>query len=54
SQPVSKDGRCGAGFGGTTCLGSKWGNCCSDCHHCGSSSEYCAPPKCQVGYGLCN
>jgi hypothetical protein len=28
-QPISKNARCGAGFGGQTCQGSKWGNCCS-------------------------
>jgi hypothetical protein len=28
-QPVSKNARCGAGFGGQTCQGSRWGNCCS-------------------------
>jgi hypothetical protein len=29
SQLVSTNARCGPLFGGKTCLGTKWGNCCS-------------------------
>ncbi|KAF2825515.1 hypothetical protein CC86DRAFT_254987, partial [Ophiobolus disseminans] len=53
-QPVTKDARCGKDFGGTTCMGSKWGNCCSKWSYCGSTEDYCGPDTCQKGYGLCN
>ncbi|KAH7341226.1 hypothetical protein BKA66DRAFT_543947, partial [Pyrenochaeta sp. MPI-SDFR-AT-0127] len=29
TQPVSANARCGPSYGGRTCLGSKWGSCCS-------------------------
>jgi hypothetical protein len=29
TQSVSTNARCGPAFGGKTCLGSRWGNCCS-------------------------
>jgi hypothetical protein len=35
--PVSSDARCGSSFGGKTCLGSRWGDCCSQYNWCGSS-----------------
>lgn len=30
TQPVSTNARCGKNFGSQTCLGSKWGSCCSN------------------------
>ncbi|KAL6703257.1 hypothetical protein ACN47E_010045 [Coniothyrium glycines] len=54
AQPVSKNARCGVGFGGSTCLGSKWGDCCSQYSYCGSTDDYCAVEKsCQTAYGRC-
>ncbi|KAF1847214.1 carbohydrate-binding module family 18 protein, partial [Cucurbitaria berberidis CBS 394.84] len=54
SQPVSTKARCGPSFGGQTCLGSRWGNCCSQYSYCGSTIDYCAVDTCQKGYGTCN
>ncbi|KAF2823718.1 hypothetical protein CC86DRAFT_260673, partial [Ophiobolus disseminans] len=53
AQPVSKNSRCGAGFGGRTCYGGKWGDCCSKHFYCGSIDNYCRPSSCQKGYGRC-
>ncbi|KAF2026348.1 hypothetical protein EK21DRAFT_28968, partial [Setomelanomma holmii] len=53
AQPVSTNARCGVDFGGRTCLESKYGDCCSQYSYCGSTSDYCAPAKCQAGYGKC-
>lgn len=38
AQKVSKNARCGAGFGGQTCKGSEWGNCCSQYFYVGFPS----------------
>ncbi|KAK3933833.1 hypothetical protein QBC46DRAFT_431049 [Diplogelasinospora grovesii] len=46
---VSKDGRCG---GGLTCLGSTFGQCCSEHGWCGKTSDHCGA-GCQAGFGLC-
>ncbi|KAF1911092.1 hypothetical protein BDU57DRAFT_462477, partial [Ampelomyces quisqualis] len=54
SQTVSKNGRCGAKFGGQTCKGSTHGDCCSQYFYCGSTDSYCNPASCQKGYGDCN
>ncbi|KAH7355474.1 hypothetical protein BKA66DRAFT_385830, partial [Pyrenochaeta sp. MPI-SDFR-AT-0127] len=54
SQPVSQNARCGTSFGGQTCLGSQWGNCCSQYGYCGSTVDYCSPQSCQAKYGRCN
>ncbi|KAF2025907.1 hypothetical protein EK21DRAFT_26115, partial [Setomelanomma holmii] len=53
-QPVSQDARCGAIFGGQTCLGSLWGNCCSQYNYCGNAMAYCSPHSCQAKYGRCD
>ncbi|KAF2826356.1 hypothetical protein CC86DRAFT_257492, partial [Ophiobolus disseminans] len=50
---VSKNARCGAQFGGQTCKGSTYGNCCSQHSYCGSTDSYCGPPSCQKDYGDC-
>ncbi|KAF1968220.1 hypothetical protein BU23DRAFT_515106, partial [Bimuria novae-zelandiae CBS 107.79] len=55
SKPVSKNARCGSKFGGATCQGSKWGNCCSQNGYCGSSKDHCeVAKKCQKAFGTCN
>ncbi|KAF1919428.1 hypothetical protein BDU57DRAFT_469463 [Ampelomyces quisqualis] len=54
SQLVSTNARCGSKFGGQTCQGSKWGNCCSQYSYCGSTIGYCDAATCQKGFGQCN
>ncbi|KAL8287738.1 hypothetical protein RB597_000019 [Gaeumannomyces tritici] len=49
---VSQEGNCG-GKRGPTCLGSEFGNCCSQYGWCGSTSAYC-DAGCQPGFGKCN
>ncbi|KAF2818773.1 hypothetical protein CC86DRAFT_254376, partial [Ophiobolus disseminans] len=51
---VSTNARCGSQFGGQTCQGSSWGNCCSNWGYCGSTGGYCAAEICQKEYGSCN
>lgn len=48
---VSTDGSCG-GSTGETCLGSTFGNCCSQYGYCGSTSAYCGT-GCQPAFGNC-
>ncbi|KAF1936720.1 hypothetical protein EJ02DRAFT_515646 [Clathrospora elynae] len=54
TQSVSKNARCGKEGNGQTCLGSKWGSCCSQYSYCGSTIDYCAVDTCQKGFGFCN
>ncbi|EAT88523.1 hypothetical protein HBI56_127470 [Parastagonospora nodorum] len=54
AKPVSKNARCGEKFGGATCQGSKWGNCCSPYGYCGSGKDYCEAKKCRKNFGTCN
>lgn len=51
SQKVSADGTCGS-QGGATCLGSTFGNCCSQHGWCGSSTGHCGT-GCQNTAGSC-
>ncbi|KAH8890168.1 hypothetical protein GQ53DRAFT_180803 [Thozetella sp. PMI_491] len=44
------DGSCG---NGKTCLGSKWGDCCSAHLYCGKSDDYCGS-NCNPAFGTCN
>ncbi|OAG03612.1 uncharacterized protein CC84DRAFT_1260741 [Paraphaeosphaeria sporulosa] len=54
SKPVSKNARCGKKYGGATCQGSKWGNCCSQNGYCGSTKDHCeVAKKCQGDFGTC-
>ncbi|OAL43995.1 hypothetical protein IQ07DRAFT_636746 [Pyrenochaeta sp. DS3sAY3a] len=57
TQKVSTNARCGFLFNaspsGMTCLGSQWGDCCSNQSYCGSSEAYCGT-GCQPGFGKCN
>ncbi|KAL6709250.1 hypothetical protein ACN47E_001657 [Coniothyrium glycines] len=51
---ISKDGRCGSAFGGRTCKGSIFGNCCSAYNWCGTTSGHCkASSGCQLAFGTC-
>ncbi|KAF2850787.1 carbohydrate-binding module family 18 protein, partial [Plenodomus tracheiphilus IPT5] len=52
SAPISQNARCGASFGGQTCQGSKYGNCCSNHNYCGSSDDHCKI-GCQASFGTC-
>ncbi|KAF2743395.1 carbohydrate-binding module family 18 protein [Sporormia fimetaria CBS 119925] len=53
---VSTNARCGYTYdampGGMTCLGSKFGDCCSQYGYCGSSEGYCGT-GCQSEFGSC-
>ncbi|KAK2064201.1 glycoside hydrolase/deacetylase [Colletotrichum caudatum] len=51
TTPVSTDGSCG-GTGKKQCLGSTFGNCCSQYGWCGSSAAHCGS-GCQSAYGTC-
>jgi hypothetical protein len=53
SQPVSSSALCGEANGGVTCLGSHFGNCCSQYGYCGNSDSYCGA-GCQSGFGTCS
>ncbi|TPX12970.1 uncharacterized protein E0L32_006615 [Thyridium curvatum] len=46
---VSEEGDCGAGV---TCLGSGFGDCCSEHGYCGGSADYCGS-GCQAAFGKC-
>ncbi|KAK0639608.1 hypothetical protein B0T16DRAFT_440080 [Cercophora newfieldiana] len=46
---VSTDGTCG---GSVTCVGSRFGRCCSTHGYCGSSADHCGE-GCQLGFGEC-
>jgi len=46
---ITTDGHCGDGF---TCVGSAFGQCCSEHGWCGDSEEHCGP-KCQQPFGKC-
>ncbi|KAK2038719.1 glycoside hydrolase/deacetylase [Colletotrichum somersetense] len=50
-QSVSTDGNCGAA-NGKGCLGSVFGNCCSQYGYCGSTVDHCGT-GCQAAYGNC-
>ncbi|KAG9239357.1 carbohydrate esterase family 4 protein [Amylocarpus encephaloides] len=41
------NGRCGADFNKVKCTA----GCCSPAGYCGTTSEYCAAPDCQLAYG---
>ncbi|KAF1967693.1 hypothetical protein BU23DRAFT_442129, partial [Bimuria novae-zelandiae CBS 107.79] len=49
---VSTDGSCG-GANGFTCLGSAFGNCCSEYRWCGSADIYCGT-GCNAAFGSCS
>ncbi|KJR88151.1 uncharacterized protein SPSK_07999 [Sporothrix schenckii 1099-18] len=49
---ISPNGSCG-GNTGFTCVGSKWGDCCSGHGFCGNIDAYCAH-GCDLSGGTCN
>lgn len=51
---ISPNGLCGPNRGGYTCLGSTFGDCCSQYGFCGGSTAYCEADNCLSGYGSCN
>ncbi|KAL2915253.1 hypothetical protein HK105_205118 [Polyrhizophydium stewartii] len=51
--PLSPDGTCGNNNGKNTGFRCDVGQCCSQYGYCGTTSEYCAIPGCQAGFGLC-
>ncbi|OAL42923.1 hypothetical protein IQ07DRAFT_487915, partial [Pyrenochaeta sp. DS3sAY3a] len=56
TQKVSTNARCGniqGATGGQTCIGSSFGNCCSQYGYCGSVDAYCGA-GCQPGFGTCS
>ncbi|SPO01802.1 uncharacterized protein DNG_04475 [Cephalotrichum gorgonifer] len=50
-RAISVDGNCGA-KAGTTCLGSEFGDCCSQRGYCGGTNVYCGD-GCQSEFGTC-
>ncbi|CEI39825.1 hypothetical protein FVEN_g2105 [Fusarium venenatum] len=50
--PTSVDGICGAFNGSASCLGTGYGNCCSQFGYCGKSDLHCGT-GCQTGFGSC-
>ncbi|RSL47522.1 hypothetical protein CEP54_013369 [Fusarium duplospermum] len=50
--PASLNGICGAFNGSTTCLGTGFGNCCSQFGYCGKTDLHCGS-GCQAGFGSC-
>lgn len=49
----STDGLCGAANGGTVCLGTAFGDCCSEYGYCGDTSGHCGA-GCQSDFGTCD
>ncbi|EWG47706.1 hypothetical protein FVEG_07758 [Fusarium verticillioides 7600] len=49
---TSTDGICGAFNGSASCLGTGFGNCCSQFGYCGTSDLHCGT-GCQTGFGSC-
>ncbi|CAK7218110.1 hypothetical protein SCUCBS95973_003378 [Sporothrix curviconia] len=49
ANKVSLDGTCGSGY---TCVGSKFGTCCSAHGWCGSTADHCGA-GCQAAFGDC-
>ncbi|KAL4924246.1 uncharacterized protein BDV17DRAFT_295562 [Aspergillus undulatus] len=51
---TSTDGNCGSNSDShVTCIGSIWGNCCSEKGYCGNTTAYCGE-GCQLQFGECN
>ncbi|GKT45179.1 chitin deacetylase ARB_04768 [Colletotrichum spaethianum] len=49
---INGDGSCGPKYNNGTCLGSAFGNCCSQYGYCGSTTDHCGT-GCQSGFGSC-
>ncbi|KAJ5907679.1 hypothetical protein N7495_000361 [Penicillium taxi] len=54
SSTISENGLYGVSSSGWTCLGSQFGDCCSNYGYCGSSSDYCSSANCDAQYGSCS
>ncbi|KAF2826341.1 hypothetical protein CC86DRAFT_455863 [Ophiobolus disseminans] len=52
SSKISRNGQCG-GTSGATCLGSGFGNCCSQYGWCGETTAYCGK-GCNSLFGTCS
>ncbi|GJN80281.1 hypothetical protein PLIIFM63780_003806 [Purpureocillium lilacinum] len=50
--PPSRGGRCGAKFGGMTCIYNPVSKCCSEYGWCGSLDSFCKK-GCQPNFGIC-
>ncbi|KAF4772343.1 hypothetical protein HAV15_004863 [Penicillium sp. str.  len=50
TSTISENGLCGPSNSDWTCLGSQFGDCCSNYGY-GSSSEYCSSANCNAKYG---
>ncbi|ERF73978.1 hypothetical protein EPUS_03792 [Endocarpon pusillum Z07020] len=50
----STDGRCGPDFGGTTCEGTSYSDCCSIYGWCGSESSSCGHLICDPEHDTCD
>lgn len=54
ASSISSDGRCGTTDpSNQICLGSSYGNCCSETGWCGSTDDYCGT-GCQGDFGECD
>ncbi|CAG7941532.1 unnamed protein product [Penicillium salamii] len=53
TSTISENGLCGPSNSDWTCLGSQFGDCCSNYGYCGSSSDYCSSTNCNAKYGSC-
>ncbi|KAJ5094624.1 hypothetical protein N7456_010485, partial [Penicillium angulare] len=53
TSTISQNGLCGPSNNDWTCLGSEFGNCCSNYGYCGNSTEYCSSANCNSKYGSC-
>ncbi|KAK4960559.1 hypothetical protein LTR10_003455 [Elasticomyces elasticus] len=51
---ITISGYCGNTYGGQTCLGGLFGNCCSIYGSCGSSAEFCGAGNCDPMHGSCS
>ncbi|KAK3630809.1 hypothetical protein LTR56_017226 [Elasticomyces elasticus] len=51
---ITISGYCGNTYGGQTCLGGIFGNCCSIYGSCGSTAEFCGPGNCDPMHGSCS
>ncbi|KAJ5121576.1 uncharacterized protein N7515_009537 [Penicillium bovifimosum] len=53
TSTISQNGLCGPSNSHWTCLGSQFGDCCSNYGYCGNSSDFCSSTNCNAKYGSC-
>jgi hypothetical protein len=52
---ISTNGGCGTDYDNYTCVGSTFGDCCSEYGFCGSGTDYCdVASGCQAAFGTCS